>query len=374
MSINKIRSELFKLLSDEKENVYSSKNPEEKKMHNAKYNAYNEYYMLVHKDSSFSSVFDVKDKLLKKVLELEKKYKELLELYEKEKKIEEKNKMVTDINNYVTRIETYNEIYNILNKNLKSNNNNYTDFSNKIIVLHTKIREEKSKEKLNELEEELYRMQEERRALLSSETSINIIKEISELESLESRISNTNFNLSSYTLNRREFLDELKDTIQAINEYYYLDYKKSKHYKETNELEKAQTFDNYVKKYYALISSAFKENYYVIEKGDLKLSTDDLINYISIYNLDENYEIFRSKNKNILIGNKEINKNDYLTKVEFLKKSINLLIDQCSNKIQNKNVKVTYQIPNQDELIELRDNKINEIETIIEGEKIHARR
>ena len=163
MSIDKIRSELFKLLSSEKEFMYSSKTQEEKNSHNTKYNAYNEYYMLVRKDSSFSSVFDMKDKLLNKVLDLEKKYKKLLEEYSKEEKIEEKNKIVININNYVARIEAYNEIYNILSKNLKSNNNNYIDFSNKIILLQTKLKKEKDKKMIKELEEEIYRMQEERR-------------------------------------------------------------------------------------------------------------------------------------------------------------------------------------------------------------------
>ena len=104
------------------------------------------------------------------------------------------------------------------------------------------------------------------------------------------------------------------------------------------------------------------------------MTKTDLINYIAIYNLDGSYEMFRSKNKNRLIGTKEINKTDYLKKVEFLNNMINMLLNQCSNKIKNSTVTLEDIKSDRDELINLRNKKICEIDTMVNGEKVHARK
>ena len=103
------------------------------------------------------------------------------------------------------------------------------------------------------------------------------------------------------------------------------------------------------------------------------MSTDDLINYLSIYNLDGSYEIFRSKNKNRLIGNKDINRMDYQNKVEYLTNCVNTLGEYCANKIKNGTVEIHESRNDKDELIKLRNAKLNEIDNIIEGEKGRAR-
>ena len=144
--------------------------------------------------------------------------------------------------------------------------------------------------------------------------------------------------------------------------------------KEENEALFHKRLDLYINKYYSLISSLFNDNYYIIEKGNSKISTDDLINYLSIYNLDGNYEIFRSKNKNTLIGNNEINKVDYQNKIEFLNGIVNTLIEKCANRINNKYIDIIDLRSDKEELINLRNIKIGEIDVLIEGEKLNARR
>ena len=381
MSIKNIKDELFKLLSFEKENAYSSKDLEEKICHNTKYDIYNQYYILLHNNTSYSFVFDMKKQVLKQVKELEEKYDQLLKQYDSEEDNDKKNKMVSTINECVYRIDSLNNVFNVINRNLKENNHNIISFSDKAINLIEKINKETNPIQKNQLEELLFRINEERRAVLTSEGGSYIIKEISELESLELRIANASENTPIYRLNRKEYLNALKDTIHAINEFYFLDFKKSKHYQVNNDLSKEENealfhkrLDLYINKYYSLISSLFNDNYYIIEKGNSKISTDDLINYLSIYNLDGNYEIFRSKNKNTLIGNNEINKVDYQNKIEFLNGIVNTLIEKCANRINNKYIDIIDLRSDKEELINLRNIKIGEIDVLIEGEKLNARR
>lgn len=381
MSVDFIKSELFKLLSSEKESIYSSKNDTEKREHNFKYNIYNDYYMLLRKNDSFSYVFDLKDEILKNVLEVEKHYKELLGKYSKTKDIDEKNNMVVFINEDAFKIDCLNNIYNIINRNIRTNNSDYTNTSNEIITLISKLNTEKNKDKIRNIEEKIYNLREERRVLLSSKSESYLIKQICELESIEERIASIQEYDSVIKFSKKEFLNTLKETIQAINEYYFLDYKKSKHYKEDKTLSKEENamyinmqFDNYVNRYYSLISTAFNDNFHIVGKKDIRMSTDDLINYLAIYNLDRNYEIFRSKNKNRLIGNKDINKTDYDKKVDVLSYIVSNLIQECSVKIKTKEVNVTDSRSDKNALYALRDKKIIEIENIILGEMVHARK
>ena len=381
MNIKNIKEELFKLLSLEKTCVYSSKDLEKRANHNAKYDVYNYYYMLISDNVSYSYIFDMKKDVLEKVDELEKKYNELLDKYKKEESHEVKNKLAREINSYAFKIEAYNTVFNIINKHLRTNDSNSVNISNQTIDLIKKIKKESDIEKKYHLEESLFRLNEERRLSLCEQTDSYVIKEICELESLELRIAESYSAQPTYTSNKKEFLTALKETIQAINEYYFLDYKKSKNYKENpqrskedNDLMFKKRLDLYTNKFYSLITSLFNTNYYMIEKGESKISTDDLINYLSIYNLDGNYEIFRSKNKNILIGNKEINKFDYQEKVNYLKGMINTLIEKCANKIKNGTVEIVDKKSDKKELLELRNFKLAEIDSIIEGEIVNARK
>ena len=59
MSIVNIKKELLKMLSYEKEQVYSSSDIAEKSSHNIKHNIFNDYYMLIYSNDSFSFVFDL---------------------------------------------------------------------------------------------------------------------------------------------------------------------------------------------------------------------------------------------------------------------------------------------------------------------------
>ena len=76
MNIEAITTELFKLLSLEKQSSYTS-DIEERNKHKIKYSIYNEYYFAANRDNSFSYVFGLKDKVLKTAIEHEEKYKEL---------------------------------------------------------------------------------------------------------------------------------------------------------------------------------------------------------------------------------------------------------------------------------------------------------
>ena len=379
MNIEKIKSELFRLLSGEKESLYSSETYEDKICHNTKYKIYNDYYLNIRNNSSFEYIFNLKNQINDEASKLEKEYKALLKKYEKETLTVEKNAMVDKINLYVYQIDAYNIVYNVISKYLKNNNGNSINYSNNVIGLINNIKREKDSERKNKLEEELYQLIEERRVRLSAKTDSYIIKEICELESLELRIADAEDKIKTYKVSRKPFLSGLKSAINAINEYHFLDYKKSKHYKgdpnrseEENKEGFKRIYSSYVNIYYSLITSLFKENYHMIGK-DNKISTDDLINYLTIYNLDGNYEVFRSKNRNILIGTSEINKTDYDSKIELLTKAINYLIEECANKIKDNQIEVTDFKSDKKDLTKQRDFKIGEIESIISEERAHAR-
>jgi len=356
MNVDKIKMELLNLFTNENVLIYASKDSEDKNAHSIKCKLFNEYYLLISQNNVFSYAFELKNKLSKRIKDLDTKYKELLDLYNKNKNDE----LIMDINNYYNQIDALKIIYKVFEKYLNAKNEDLLEFSDNIVNLIKEINNEKNNDKKCILEEKLYKLRDERRVKISN--SISDLTKIYELESIEIRLA-LKEDKEEYIVSKKEYLNSLKDSIEAINEYHYLRYKKSKFFKGTDE-ENNKLYDKYISKYYSLISSLFNDNFHVIEINNTKMSSDELINYLFIYNLDGNYELFRNKNKNKIIGNKEINKSKYLKQVELLNNSIIKLIDDCTKKFKTNNITIK-DTNNINKLMELRNKKISEIDNEI---------
>ena len=81
MKMDSIKDELFNLMNIEKNKYYSSKVQKEINRSKESYAIYREYYLLIVNDDSFSSVYNLREKIANLSNEYEKKYNELLNQY-----------------------------------------------------------------------------------------------------------------------------------------------------------------------------------------------------------------------------------------------------------------------------------------------------
>ena len=352
MKIEAIKNELFKMLSIEKEAYYKGTDLKEQNKSSEEYAIFKDYYLKILNNDSFSYVYKLKDDLINESKNLENKYKELLNDYNNQDDEKLKSQLAKIVNSYVYKIDAYNKTYNIINNNLKDNDDNSLEYSNKIINLIINNKEDNNYE--------IYRLNDERRTRLIDMFGSNVIKYITKLESLEQLIARvSNDIIEPYKIDKKTYIASLKDTINAINDYYYLDTKNSKYYKKSDDLY-IHRFNLYVRKYHSLIKSLFKNEFHIIETEYGKISTNELLNYLEIYNIDGIYEVFISKNKGRVIGNNELNKKDYLDNIEMINKYINKLIEDANIKFKTKNITIVDN-NSREELINERNELLKEI-------------
>ncbi len=359
MKVDIIKSELFKLLSAEKSSYYVAKSSDERSKCSERYKIFNEYYLLINNNSTFSYVFNLKNKVKEESVRLENKYNELIINYESILSEEEREKVVPLINIYVYKIDALNTVYNILNKELKSESKNNFDYSNNVIKLLFRLDKEEDSEKRESIESEIYRLNDERRAIMTSTYGDSALKYLSVLESLEMRIARSRDDkMEPYELDKKSFIISLKETIKAINDYYFKDFKKSKYYKE-RDADYNHRLGLYIRKYRSLISSLFQNNFCYIENKTGKISSDDLLNYLSIYNLDGDYDIFNAKNKNSLLGNEVVTRMEYKNYVDVLNGYVSKLLDDCISKFKGETITIEDKNENVKDLLDERKELFN---------------
>ena len=128
-----------------------------------------------------------------------------------------------------------------------------------------------------------------------------------------------------------------------------------------------------MKKYKNLISSLFESESFEFVVDGVNVNTEDLISYLSIYNLEEGYNVFKGKNSKFTIGTKKIDKKEYEREVEFLKKCIKTLCTIAKEKIGNKKITINDNTLDANDLKEIRYQKFNNIRFLINRGIGHGR-
>ncbi len=301
-------------------------------------------------------------------------YDDLYKKYSNEKNIEEKSKLLKQLNEHAFRINAYNECYNIISKHFTKKdelNNEDTITSDKIISLLEKYNEmDKNTSEANSLLKEIYDIRVNRENEFKELHGDNYRVYISELESLENMASMMNTEeFKTRELNSNDYILELRDTINAINEYYFInELKIKKYYKNNNNISDGNNnnkfykkYNNYLRKYRVLISSLFGSSNIEFEVDGQKITTDDLLSYLATCNLDGDLSVYKNKFLGVQIGTENTDKNKYIESLVFLNKCINTLCNIAEKKSKNKVIKIIDKEPIKKDIITKRNNKLREI-------------
>ena len=353
--LNKLKTIIDELIHDQLEVINSTTDEETKNKSQINLNVYKSLFNALKDDVSIESL----DKL---VVVYNREYNKNLLAYENLKGMKS-SVLNTNINNYQYNAQVYKSVRDILSNFLSYISTITVTSSNDII---SKISKYNSTNDENLLKE-IYEAKMGRRKSLVLKFGEDIIDKLNSLESLEGRIAVTNLeHEKSYPINKNEFESVLKDTIKAINEYHFINYKNSNYYvvnENLSELENERVFLNrykaYLRKFSNIISSIYKNNYTILNYDGNKISTDNLISYLSLYNLDGDYEEFKLSTKNKKINNKNLTKSEYNYEIKFIKNCINALCKDSISKIKDNYILINDNLDDRVDLISKRNNLID---------------
>ena len=319
--------------------------------------------------------------ILDEVSALENEYNPMLQEYNKTKD----KSLVSKINETGRKISGYNEVINVINKYLYkkaevkeepkaevkeestvvapkapevSKNEekvsaddfvfNEVKRSDKIIALLRELKGlDKNTSEAASLNKQIYDLRVKREELITER--LGMITDINELESVENRIVNTSYKpVSDYEADKNRYVQELRSTINAINEYYFLDVTKvSKHYPYDNNVsdgindsKRLERFMFYINRFNSLIISLYGTKNFNIDVNGEKVSIDNILSYLETCNLSGGYIDFKSKFKESKIGTRTIDRKSYEEELSFVKECINRLCVMSMNKIGEGNITI----------------------------------
>ena len=319
--------------------------------------------------------------ILDEVSALEDEYNPMLQEYNKTKD----KSLISKLNEMGRKISGYNEVINVINKYLykktevkeepkaevkeeptvvapkapevskKEEKVSADDFvfnevkrSDKIIALLRELKGlDKNTSEAASLNKQIYDLRVKREELITER--LGMITDINELESVENRIVNTSDKpVSDYEADKNRYVQELRSTINAINEYYFLDVTKvSKHYPYDNNVsdgindsKRLERFMFYINRFNSLIISLYGTKDFNIDVNGEKVSIDNILSYLETCNLSGGYIDFKSKFKESKIGTRTIDRKSYEEELSFVKECINRLCVMSMNKIGEGNITI----------------------------------
>ena len=357
----KVLSEMFNRLIDNSENKLKSSNLEsERSKINIEVNIYKTFVSNLPINLNYIDLYELKDSTFNM-------YSNYLKMLNKAKEQNINNTEVLDnkIDNYESNYTAYLNIYNCIETFLNSVTLINNSYSNDIILKMMRYNNNQDESLLNEI----FDLKERRRKISIIKYGEDILVSLTKLESLESRISRVHDNKAdSYSLNKKEYRKSLLDTINAINDYYFLEYKNSKYFKkndnitiEENNRINYNKLMNYINKYFNLINSVSKNKNIMLDVDNKKINTDNLLSYLCIYNIDSDYQVFKESLKNKKINNNDYIKEEYLKQVVYINKCIDYLLNYTLDRIKNDNILIIDTIKDKDDLVYERDELINTI-------------
>ena len=305
----------------------------------------------------------------------------------------ELNKVAIELNEIVNINEVYAKIIDIYNKVYKRStiNEKGSEFNNseEIISLLKKYNSlDKDSIEALELNKQIFDIREKREEEVKEKYGINGVKILFEIESLENRIINAPILDKEKEYNAYELVKKINEILLAINEYHFRDesntfFEGNTHYEYDNNLSKSENEFNFYKKYISyvirynnIIESVFHtKNYNLLNNGnDNNITTNDLLNYLTNYNVKGGYKLFMSKYSNSRIGNEIVSKKIYLENVEiineaFLSLAANINAELGTDRVIIKN----YQKTEKDLMNEIK-SKYSELNNLEVKEEYHVHR
>ena len=370
--ISKIKNDLFNYVSKLRSEFLANKNQ-------AKYEI--KYMMAkeIYEDFVFlndeKSINEYMNKLINNSNKTSDSYLQLYSNYSKETDSKKKKILLIELNECVARLNAYNECYNIIASYMnKKEDNMDIVISNQIIDLLIKYNNlDKNTTEAKKILEEIYKLRTDREKRYKGLYPSSYRIYVSDLESIENLASTTpKEGFKSYELDAKNFISELRKVINAINEYYFInELQIKKYYKFNNNMSDQnntnrfyKSFVNYLRKYHVLISSLFGKNKVDFEVDGSKITSNDLLSYLSTCNLDGDFSVYKNKFNNSYIGTETPDKKKYMETLVFLNKCINGLCEVVDKKLNGKKVTLVDKELVFDDIIKMRDNKIKEINLI----------
>lgn len=337
------------------------------------------------------SIKDYLNMLLENSNKCKKIYDDLYSKFNKETNNEEKTKILKELNEYVARLNAYNESYNIISKYFKVSlvipkqevskkeeqpkketlTNDDTSISNTIIGLLEKYNDlDKNTTEAKRVLEQIYNLRLEREKKFKNLYGLNYRAYVSSLESIENMAAMTpNEGFKPNYLEIASYVLELRNTINAINEFYFIDelqikkfYKKNNSISDgNNENKYFKKFNNYIRKFHVLISSLFTGRSINFEVDGETISTDDFLSYLSTCNLDGDFSVYKKKFVGSKIGTLNADKKRYNESLMFLNKCINALCEIARKEAGDKKIIVVDKEVVKSDLIKERDKQLKDI-------------
>ena len=288
------------------------------------------------------------------------------------------NEMANELDIYKRIIEIYNGIIKSKKESIKSNE---LDNSDQIIDLLKKYNNEKDKSKKEELNMKIFDLVLEREKKVKDKYGIDGVKILFEIESLEKVIAINDNIEKDYTLDANGYEKKIWDLIYSINEYNFRD--KKNHYfinktyyeynKDLTEEENEEMFYNKyisnINSFNNLIESLFNtKSLNLIVNNDYNVTSKDVLNYLTNYNIQGGYSLFKSKFENARVGNEIVSKKIYYENVELINHAIISLCANAKILLGDKKVTITSHQKTDSELLKELKSKYKELSSLSVGE------
>ena len=294
------------------------------------------------------------------------------------------NEMANELDIYKRIIDIYNQIIKRKKENIK---NDEIDNSELIIDLLKKYNNEKDSNKKEELNIKVFNLVLEREKKVKDKYGIEGVKILFEIESLEKLIALKKTNEKDYSLDANQYEKKIWDLVYSINEYNFRD--KNNHYfinktnyEYNNDLSEEENEENFYNKYISdinnfnnMIESLFNtKSINLIVNNDYNVTSKDIINYLTNYNLQGGYSLFKSKFENSRVGNEIVSKKIFHENVELINHAI---ISLCANAkiiLGDKKVTVTSHQKTDSDLLKEIKNKYKELNSLDTVEEYNVHR
>ena len=172
-----------------------------------------------------------------------------------------------------------------------------------------------------------------------------------------------------YDLEIGSYILELRNTINAINEYHFIDELQiKKFYKKDNSVSDGindnkyyKKYSNFIRKFHVLINALFKDRSIDFEVDSETISTDDFLAYLSTCNLDGDFSVYKKKFTGSNIGTLKADKKRYNESLMYLNKCITALCDLARKEALGRKIIVVDKEAVKSDIIKDRDKKLQDI-------------
>ncbi len=187
------------------------------------------------------------------------------------------------------------------------------------------------------------------------------------IESLETRLAHTadSSGIYPYDLSEDDYIEDLDEILMLIAELRFYG-------EESKYVDKIENYDEIYKncsdKLSCYITSVFgEENPIFYTYGDYSISVNDLLSYLSVYNLSGGYQNFKDHHKTGKLGNEAISKEMYASGLDRIEGYISALKEKAREIIKTNggNITIKNSILSKDDIRYEIDSKLFDLYRVI---------